>query len=302
MGIHQIFSRGFNVIIFITAQPTHSTKNQIINTFMNAKVPYIVLDPSIPWFKLRKNFQNDVSICLLAPDHPNAFKICSYLLAKNIYVLNPPRTTLLCKQRIEVNIRLNSILTQFKKDNPVCPIHIPMSRYYKKKGLLLTQVNEIDFPFVIKYPINHLGIHHVELIQNMQDLSTKIPKFFNKNGIYTEQYVEAQELLIKTYHLGDTTITQQESHHLTLEAGNKLKEILFESKNQRKTIDTPLILKKFTEFIAKEMPITFFGLDLLRSYDDQYWVIDFNDFPGSRGIFNAGEIIANCIIDKIKGN
>jgi len=289
------------LIIFITADPTHPTKNQIVQTFKHSNILLKVIPPSICLFKLRKLIQSKATICLLAPDHPRAFKICRNLVKGSISCINLPEITLLCRNRIGINTQIRNLLDRFKYNHPNAPILIPKSHFYPKVSQFFSQAraHKVEFPIVIKYPINHSGVHFVRLINHLEDIK-KIPKRFSTHGIYTEQYVNSQELLLKCYNLGDTIITQEESNHPTLEQLSKEHKELINSIMNRKTIQTPLIIREFVNFITKELPISIFGVDFLITNDNSFILVDFNDFPGARGIPNAGEIIANFILREQK--
>ncbi len=279
----------------MTAQPDHPTKQQIIQTLAIAHIPYEVVDPSISWWKLKKKLHNYPDpLCLIAPDHPRIFTLCKHLTNTNFSVINSPDITLLCKNRISISLKIQELLIQYKKTNLTAPIHIPDPRYYKNPNMLISTLDLSDFPIVIKYPVNHTGIHYVNMKQ-AHELDS-IPRFFKKCGIYVEKYIEAQDNLLKCYNFGDLVITQQESNHQSLYRALNSNSETYKSRKHRGTIETPPEIKVFTHYIAKELGIILFGMDFLITEDKNYWLVDFNDFPGARGIENAGEVIANCLI------
>jgi glutathione synthase/RimK-type ligase-like ATP-grasp enzyme len=283
------------LIIFITAQPDHPTKQQIIHTLDNSHIPFEVVHPTISWWMLRKKLRNTPNpLCLITPDHPRIFNLCKSLTNTNYRIVNSPYITLLCKNRISISLRIQHLLSQYKQTNPTAPIHIPDPRYYQNPNRLGNALKLSDFPIVIKYPVNHTGIHYVNMIQ-AHEIDT-IPRFFKKCGVYIEKFIEAQDNLLKCYNFGDIVITQQESNRQSLYRARTATSETYKSRKHRKTIKTPSEIEAITRYIAKELGIMIFGMDFLITKDENYWLVDFNDFPGARGIENAGEIIANILI------
>lgn len=285
------------MIIFITAKPEHPTKQQIIATFKKMDAAYRIIDPSTSWVTLKRILESsNQPIILIAPDSLRAFKLCHHLITYGFEIINPPKTILLCRNRIPISEKLVNLLSEFKKEHAKANIQIPKTRYYKNKTVL-SRSTEIEFPIVIKYPINHSGTHYVELIDNKSQIDG-IPDWFDKTGIYVEQYIDAQDSLFKCYRLGNSVITQIDSHELTLLNENRIRIITRTSNKERKSIDTPEILREFILFVAKRLPIDIFGVDFILSFDNEYWLVDFNDFPGFRGIKDAGALIATFIMKK----
>ncbi|TFG19664.1 MAG: hypothetical protein EU530_05570 [Promethearchaeota archaeon] len=237
-------------------------------------------------------------LCLIAPDHPRIFYLCKRLGESNYAVVNSPDITLLCKDRIAISRKIQQLLNQFKRTNPNALIYIPDPRYFRTPKRLVSALSLSDFPIVIKYPVNHTGIHYVNMKQ-AHELDT-IPRFFQKCGLYVEKYIEATDILLKCYNFGEIVITQQESNRQSLYRALKSTPETYKSRKNRTTITTPSEIEIFTHFIAHKLNITLFGMDFLVTEDNTFWLVDFNDFPGARGIENAGEIIANCLIREKK--
>jgi len=280
------------LIIFITAQPEHPTKLQIIQTLDSTHIPYEVVNPSISWWKLRKKLRNFPDpLCLVSPDHPRIFLLCKFLKNTEYMVINSSEITLLCRYRIAISLKIQDLITQYKITRPNAPIHIPDPRYFQNPKQMQSALKSSDYPIVIKYPVNHTGIHYVNMI-NEDDINS-IPRFFNRCGLYIEKFINAQENLLKCYDFGDLVITQQESNRQSLYRALNSTPETYKSRKHRKTIETPSEIEAFTHYIAKELGIMIFGMDFLITDANNYWLVDFNDFPGARGIEDAGEIIAN---------
>jgi len=287
------------LIIFITAQPEHPTKQQIIQTLDSTHIPYEVVDPSISWWKLKKKLNTYPDpLCLISPDHPHIFRLIKQLKSSNYRVINSPETTLLCRNRISISLKIQDLISQYKTTHPNAPIHIPDPRYFQNPNHMKNALKSSDYPIVIKYPVNHTGIHYVNMI-NKNDLDS-IPPFFKKCGLYVEKFIKAGDDLLKCYNFGDSVITQQESNRQSLYRALNNTPETYTSRKHRKTIETPPEIEVFTHYIAKELDILIFGMDFLKTEADNFWLVDFNDFPGARGIENAGEIIVNCLIRKNK--
>jgi len=287
------------LIIFITAQPDHPTKQQIIHTLDNSHIPFEVLHPSISWWGLRKKLRNAPNpLCLLAPDHPRIFYLSKLLSNTDFRIVNSSEITLLCKNRISISLRIQQLLSQYKRNHPTAPLYIPDPRYFKNPNQLGISLDLSDFPIVIKYPNNHTGIHYVNMKQ-AHELDT-IPRFFKKCGLYVEKYVEATDILLKCYNFGEEVITQQESNRQSLYRALNSTPETYKSRKHRITIETPIEIEAFTHYISKELGVLLFGMDFLITEDNNYWLVDFNDFPGARGIENAGEIIASSLIKQMK--
>ncbi len=290
--------RNVVLIIFVTSQPEHPTKQQIIGTLDNSRIPFEVVDPSISWRKLNKKLKHTSNpFCLFAPDHQHIFCLCAHLKRKNYPVINSCKITLLCRHRISISLRIQNLIKSYKKDKPNIPIHIPNPRFYRNPSQLQNNLRSSDFPIVIKYPVNHTGVHYVDIIPDNE--IDKIPRFFKKCGVYIEKYIEAQDILLKCYNFGDIVITQQESNRQSLYQAHNANPDTYKSRKYRDTVQTPPEIEAFTHYIAEELGITIFGMDFLITEDDNYWLVDFNDFPGARGVENAGEIIANILIRKM---
>ncbi len=287
------------MIIFITAQPEHPTKQQIIQTLDNTYIPYEVVHPTISWWKLKKKLLNYPDpLSLISPDHPRIFNLCKHLTKTKYKVINSPEITLLCRNRISISLRIKELLDKYIQSNRNALIHIPDPRYFRNPVQMGNSLNYADYPIVIKYPVNHTGIHYVNMI-NSNDFQA-IPRFFTKCGLYVEKFIEAQDNILKCYNLGNYVITQQESNRQSLYRALNSTPETYKARKDRKTIETPLELENFSAFIEKELKISIFGMDFLITEENHYWIVDFNDFPGARGIDNAGEIIANFLIRKIR--
>ena len=209
-------------------------------------------------------------------------------------VINSPEITLLCRDRISISMKIQDLLIQYKETNQNAPIYIPNPRFFKNPSHLESALEFSDFPIVIKYPVNHTGIHYVNMKQ-AHELDT-IPRFFTKCGLYVEKYIEATDVLLKCYNFGDKVITQQESNRQSLYRALNNTPETYTSRKQRETVKTPHEIEDFTQYVSKELGIEFFGMDFLVTEDKTFWLVDFNDFPGARGIENAGEMIANYIV------
>ena len=66
---------------------------------------------------------------------------------------------------------------------------------------------------------------------------------------------------------------------------------------ERETFEVSDEIKNLASIISNELGLKIFGFDLIKSLsDDNYYLIDLNDFPGFRGIDDIENVLAEYLL------
>ncbi|MHA1728543.1 MAG: ATP-grasp domain-containing protein [Promethearchaeota archaeon] len=316
------------MIYFIIYRPDHPTNRDIIRHLKtNAeKIPFEVLDPSMPKrffrdkFRNFKKFKNSEKkpLLLIKPDHPGIYKICKLATEMGIPAVNNPQITEKFVSRWNIEKQLLNTINSAHKSNLFTNITMAPSLFIKTEKKLTGAQEWSEFfkkfkkenlrnihlmPFVIKYPLNHTGFHFIAKILNIEQISSSdnIKELLNSDGLIVQEYIKIKGPILKCYKMGTSVISLKQPQRF--QEIQNIHEFIEKkgSKSARKTVKTPKEIINFIHYIGNKLKLELFGIDLGRTSDGSdrhYYTIDINDFPGYQGVKNAGKKIAHYCIKK----
>lgn len=312
------------MIYFLCNRENHITYKDIIKHLKSGPYDFGVLNPyeaeDIIYDKIKNN--NNILLIML-PSYPNIYKICDLAIRENIKTINDAQITKKFLNRSDIENFLSNLLYSQEKSPFIRKIFMPKTWHIFTEEeyenfdrtefyLALRKMFENELPLIVKYPINHSGIHFVRRVNKMEDL-LKLHPILKDTGLIIQKFIHSNEQVYKCYNLGDKIITQSENYKIydlninsfetTEEILKSNQKIISEEKHkERKTVKTPPLIRQLAEFISKKMNLEIFGFDFIKDINGRYVIVDINDFPGCRGVNNAGKIISDYILNVYKEN
>lgn len=298
------------MIVFITDNPAHETDAEIIKTLKNKTNNFLVMSPEINELDLEKIILIDEkALFLIKPNHPNTLNICKILQKYEANTINPIFTTLFFKNKWNI---FNSLKILFEDENTPLNIinhfEIPRTWYLKSEPDLneeekseffkdLKDSFENKFPLIAKHPINHIGYHFVCLISTYEEL-LKLENLIFTSGLILQEFVGSTAEIIKCYCIGNQIFSFKQKGFMQKfnELSDSIEQLSIENKPSKQNFETPLVIEELIKFLKVKYDIKLFGVDLIEHGKDLYYLVDINDFPGFRGIKNAGELIGELVL------
>ncbi|MHA1297942.1 MAG: hypothetical protein ACTSO9_00695 [Candidatus Helarchaeota archaeon] len=324
------------LVLFFTENPNHEIDKKIIEEFEKRRIEIAIMDPNLDSSLLEQKYhslKNDYNVgALVRPNYWNIFKICKLLDDNSIQSINRSEIMRFFKSRIEVEDSLKNLFESKSFEKFQNKIAMPRSWFAMSADNLSIEEEQLlkeelikqfrtKIPLVVKYPINHTGFHFVRRIDSADNFDALMP-LIKSSGIILQEYIETTGEILKCIKIGDKISSVIDCNFIEdFKMGNynSYEEVLqnnlsndsakyrdrIKNKNNRKEVQTPKPIQKCLEFISEYYQIDIFGVDFLikgKSEDPFYYLIDINDFPGCRGIKNAGKYIVDLCIKRFFQN
>lgn len=306
------------MIDFITAEPNHPTDSGIINYLKSKSVQFDVLDPEKDFDLLDARYsssENNKNLVLIKPTSQKVVEICKILDKYEIKTINSTENTILFKNRVALEAKLKALLSEEKRN--FANIRLPKS-WYLLTAQDFGESDRQDFvdnlkkdlnpylPLVLKFPLNHIGFHLVTKISNVSEMLA-FEELMNKSGLYLQEMIQSNEPVIKIYDICGKIFSFkqiEEVKQINIEHKKSLQQLIVDNlhhvsqqdKKSREKIELDEDILEFVHFLSDIFEIGIFGIDIIKSVDGNYYVIDINDFPGCRSVPGAGSIIGEYIV------
>lgn len=312
------------MIDFITAEPDHPTDRGIIQYLKKHQTTHVVLDPrdELDVFELRySDSANQDNTVLIKPTHQRIIDVCRVLEAYGVETVNSLESITLFKNRVALEAEIKSLLAEPGHSYPT--IKLPKS-WYLLTAQDFGEADREDFltnleaslspflPLVLKFPLNHVGFHLVSKVNSIDDILV-FEDLLNQSGLYLQEYIESDQPVLKYYSLCNEifafaqdeklgSVQVQKEQSLQERIAQNLHKVSSEQKASRKSIQPKSEHLEFLSFLSRELHVDIFGIDMVTNDAGDTYLIDINDFPGSRSVKNAGKIIGEFVarLDALK--
>lgn len=222
----------------------------------------------------------------------------------NIPTINKLTSVLLCKNKIALDTALRYSFEKHKRD--LEKFHLPDSwihpsplknlKYFKNWA-------SQRLPLVFKSHDQHNEFFRFNFLARQRDeiddfiLSQKDFLYFD---LYIQKFIECDGIDRKVYVVGDQIFGVQRENPIYIYLREKPDSINVEE-IERKPFKLDQNIKTLCKILSKELNLNIFGFDLVKPlYEEGYYLLDLNDFPGFGGIENADQVIAEYILNYLK--
>ncbi len=211
-------------------------------------------------------------------------------------------TVLSYKNKVALDNVLRKVFKEYKKELKN-KFHLPKSWTQS-----LTDVKKFKewaplyIPFVIKSHYQHDKYMRFNfLVKKIEDIDKfcKMYSNFLYYDVYIQEFIETDGIDRKIYVIGDKVfgIKRENPIYMFLRENSDSIDV---DTIERKTFEVHEDIIKLAKILSKELNLKIFGFDLIKLInEDQYHLVDLNDFPGLRGIDNIENELANFLIDYI---
>ncbi len=289
--------------LLISAIPEGALISRIIKKLNNYRnIELKIHDPLKDSIELKEIFDDINTFDLIIVKVGGASSIDLLYLARinNIPTINIFEAVLICKNKVALDYNLRMIFLKYK--NELNNFIIPNSWTYPSP--LRNTTNFKDWaknhlPVVLKSHDQHNEkIRFNFLAKSPPEIDDFLKRFKESlfNDIYIQEFIKCDGLDYKVYVVGDKIFGIERENPIYIYLRDQPDNIEVE-KLERKSINLDNQIKDLANILSKELNLQIYGFDLLKSIDnDNYYLIDLNDFPGFKDIENIDEIIVDYIL------
>jgi glutathione synthase/RimK-type ligase-like ATP-grasp enzyme len=222
----------------------------------------------------------------------------------NIPALHDVYTVLNCKNKVALDYSLRYIFNKYQNSLEFFSLPSSWIQNSKSEKRFKTWAKS-KLPLVLKSHYQHDKYNRFNFLMRTID---ELQIFYNRYkeltyyDIYVQKFIECDGIDRKIYVIGDKIFGVKRENPIYIYMKNDSSDIDTDTL-KRSQIEITKEIRKLSEILSSELNLKIFGYDLIKSlYDDKYYLVDLNDFPGFKGIEKVEEVLANYILDFIRNS
>jgi hypothetical protein len=286
-------------IVFSARQDHEIMTNLIEKLKQKTEFDLILHDPQNEYFCLSEmpiSFKN-ANLIIAKIRNECSIDLLHFAKLYNIPTLHNVDTILLCKNKIALDFALRKILTENEKD--LQNFLIPDS--WNHSLLDLKQFKKwakYKLPIVIKSHYQHDKYNRFNfLVQKIEEVDKFCERYreFLYYDVYIQKFIECDGFERKVYVIGDKVFGIKRENPIYIYLREQPDNIDVSLIKREKFKITEEILK-ISKILSKELNLKIFGFDLVKpNNQDNFYIIDLNDFPSFRGIPKIENVLSKFI-------
>ena len=286
--------------IVFSAQLDHEVIKKVVAKLKQIdEFELIIHDPTKEFFCLSEMVDSFTKADLIIVKVRNECSIDLLHFAKlyNLPTLHNIDTISICKNKIALDYALRKTINTYKED--LEDILLPNSWNQS-----LSDINKFKkwalnkLPIVIKSHYQHDKYNRFNfLVQKIEEVDIFCERYKNflYYDVYIQEFIECDGMEYKIYVVGDKVygIIRENPIYLFLREKPVFIDVDKLERNKFKVDDK---IKLLAEKLSESLNLKLFGFDLIKSKNqDQWYIIDLNDFPSYKGIRNIESSIVNFL-------
>lgn len=287
--------------IVLSAKKEHVIIKDVIKKLKkNQNIKLILHDPIEDFLDLAdiQTQYGDVDFIITKVASDCSIDLLHFAKLYNIPTLHDVDTVLLCKNKVALDQALRKIFDKHSGD--LEDFLLPRSWTQSLQNINRFKEWALPkLPIVIKSHYQHDKYNRFNFLVREID---EIDKFCNLYSnflyynMYIQEFIECDGIDRKIYVIGDKIFGIKRENPIYIFLRDKPNSIDVET-IEREKFNVSDDMKKLAEIISKELNLKLFNFDLLKTLNqDNYYLIDLNDFPGFKGIKDIDNVLADFLI------
>jgi len=285
---------------------------------LSAKTQHDVMKDVIKILKENEEFEfifhDPIRYCLDLEDLPNFFKNIEFLIVKvgsecsidllhyaklyNIPTLHDIDTVLICKNKVALDHVLRKVLNEHS--NELKNFLLPKSWTCSLTNIkVFKEWASSRLPLVIKSHYQHDKYMRFNfLVREVEkDINYFCERYKNflSYDVYIQKFIECDGIDRKIYVVGDKIFGIKRENPIYIFLRKNPNDIDVDT-IEREEFEISKEIRNLANILGEKLKLKIFGFDLVKPLNqNEFYLIDLNDFPGLRGIKNIDKILADFL-------
>jgi hypothetical protein len=291
MGKKVVFSAKLEHDVIKTVIPILKKKIEDTNLMLH--------DPTKDFFDLEdmRRLFGDSDLMIVKVGSESSLDLLHFAKFYNIPTLHDIDTVQVCKNKVALDHALRKIFDEYSGDLE----DFSLPRSWTQNLLNIDRFKNWatdKLPIVIKSHFQHDKYMRFNfLVRNIVEVDQFCEKYSNflYYDVYIQKFIECDGIDRKIYVIGDKIVGIKRENPIYIYMRDKPDSIDVDT-IEREKFNVSKNMKTLARILSQQLHLKIFGFDLIKPINqDEYYLIDLNDFPGLRGIENIDHILADFI-------
>ena len=256
-------------------------------------------DPTKDFFDLEdmRRLFGDSDLMIVKVGSESSLDLLHFARFYNIPTLHDIDTVQVCKNKVALDHALRKIFNEYSGDLE----DFSLPRSWTQNLLNIDRFKNWatdKLPIVIKSHFQHDKYMRFNfLVRNIVEVDQFCEKYSNflYYDVYIQKFIECDGIDRKIYVIGDKIVGIKRENPIYIYMRDKPDSIDVDT-IEREKFNVSKNMKTLARILSQQLHLKIFGFDLIKPINqDEYFLIDLNDFPGLRGIENIDHILADFI-------
>lgn len=277
-------------ILFSAKKDDEIIQKVIMELKLLSNIEIISHEPTQNYFTISKMYDlfHELDFIIAKVANENSINLLYFAQLYGICTLHDLNSVLICKNKYALDLYLRKILenhsSEFKGIKlPRSWNHNPINKTAFKTWIIK------HIPVVIKSHYQHDQYNRFNfLVRSEEDINYFYERYsqFIFYDVYVQEFIECDGIDRKIYMIGDEVFGIKRENPIYLFLRENPNDIDINDL-KRKKYEVPDNIRKIAKILAMELKLKLFGFDLVKDKNNNYYLLDLNEFPGFKGIDNA---------------